>query len=188
MLSELAATEQEEGVECGLAPLNNRIVGGKDAVAGAWPWQASLHSIFIGGHFCGGSLINKQWVLTAAHCFDSISDPRDLTVYLGKLTQENANPNEEVSVPIVSGNLCNKLLEPYEGPGSITSNMICAGNLAGGKDSCQQSKKWIQAGITSWGIGCAEPHLPGVYTMVSQYQSWITDIIKTNLPGFVKYP
>lgn len=52
---------------CGVAPLNTRIVGGEDATAGAWPWQVSLHH--YGSHFCGGSLINNQWILTAAHCF-----------------------------------------------------------------------------------------------------------------------
>uniref|UniRef100_A0A665SUR6 Zgc:165423 n=1 Tax=Echeneis naucrates TaxID=173247 RepID=A0A665SUR6_ECHNA len=75
---------------CGNAPLNSRIVGGEDAPAGAWPWQASLHR---SSHFCGGSLINNLWVLTAAHCFPSISTS-GLLVYLGRETQEGVNSNE----------------------------------------------------------------------------------------------
>uniref|UniRef100_A0A3B4FHP3 Peptidase S1 domain-containing protein n=1 Tax=Pundamilia nyererei TaxID=303518 RepID=A0A3B4FHP3_9CICH len=66
--------------------------------------------------------------------------------------------------------------------GNITDNMICAGLRTGGKDSCQdsggptvskQNGRWIQAGIVSFGEGCAEPNFPGVYTRVSQYQTWI---------------
>ncbi|XP_041634309.1 serine protease 27-like [Cheilinus undulatus] len=76
---------------CGIAPRNTRIVGGEDAPAGAWPWQASLHN--IGGHFCGGSLINKRYVLTAAHCFPSTSTS-NIVVYLGRETQQLLNFNE----------------------------------------------------------------------------------------------
>lgn len=52
---------------CGQAPLNNKIVGGGAAAPGAWPWQVSIQ--LRGIHFCGGSLINEIWVLSAAHCF-----------------------------------------------------------------------------------------------------------------------
>nr|XP_033501784.1 trypsin II-P29-like [Epinephelus lanceolatus] len=76
---------------CGTAPLNNKIVGGEDATPGAWPWQVSLHS--FSGHFCGGSLINNEWVLSAAHCFSS-SSTFGFTVYLGRDSQQSINPNE----------------------------------------------------------------------------------------------
>ncbi|KAG9264941.1 chymotrypsin-like protease CTRL-1 [Astyanax mexicanus] len=45
----------------------NKIVNGENAVSGSWPWQVSLQDT-TGFHFCGGSLINQYWVLTAAHC------------------------------------------------------------------------------------------------------------------------
>ena len=48
------------------------IVGGQEAPGSKWPWQVSLrlrYQYWI--HFCGGSLINDQWVVSAAHCYKS---------------------------------------------------------------------------------------------------------------------
>ncbi|XP_077153960.1 transmembrane protease serine 12 isoform X2 [Ranitomeya variabilis] len=66
----------DEAVDCGKGPLSesigSRIVGGHDALPGAWPWQVSLQYFNFGfgyRHLCGGSVINRIWVMTAAHCF-----------------------------------------------------------------------------------------------------------------------
>ncbi|XP_032991698.1 transmembrane protease serine 12-like [Lacerta agilis] len=78
--------------DCGTRPLMgemtewNRIVGGRDAEPGAWPWQVSLQVYRFGTgyhHICGGSVINNYSVLTAAHCIKKWTDPAFWRVVFG---------------------------------------------------------------------------------------------------------
>lgn len=91
----------------------------------------------------------------------------------------------EVAIPIVSNATCSSAY----GPNVITSNMVCAGYLEGGKSSCQgdsggplvvpTSGGWQQVGIVSFGYKCAAPGMPTVFTRVSPYYDWIHQYIAT---------
>ncbi|XP_041074002.1 trypsin-3-like [Polyodon spathula] len=47
---------------------DDKIVGGYECAKNSVPYLVSLN---IGYHFCGGSLITNQWVVSAAHCYQS---------------------------------------------------------------------------------------------------------------------
>jgi secreted trypsin-like serine protease len=59
-----------EGNSCGLATDTGFIVGGQDAKRGAYPFVALL-AARVGNqtiYHCGGALISRRYVITAAHC------------------------------------------------------------------------------------------------------------------------
>lgn len=86
----------------------------------------------------------------------------------------------KASVPFVDDATCQSAYSDL-----IPGEEICAGDMAnGGVDTCQgdsggpmfrrdENDAWIQVGIVSWGIGCARPGNPGVYTEVSTFSSAI---------------
>ncbi|XP_021550054.2 putative serine protease 47 [Neomonachus schauinslandi] len=67
---------------CGKPKAMGRIYGGRDVLAGRWPWQASL--LFQRAHVCGAVLIDPLWLVSTAHCFLNKSRaPADYRVLLG---------------------------------------------------------------------------------------------------------
>ena len=49
-------------------PLQSRVVGGFNCKKNSQPWQVAVY--YQKEHICGGVLLDRNWVLTAAHCYN----------------------------------------------------------------------------------------------------------------------
>lgn len=90
----------------------------------------------------------------------------------------------KVRLPIVPMDTCRQSTDRL-----ITENMFCAGYAAKAQDACKGDSggpfavahhgTWYLMGIVSWGEGCAEVGKYGAYTQVSNYISWMKEVIES---------
>ncbi|KAF1978795.1 trypsin-like serine protease [Bimuria novae-zelandiae CBS 107.79] len=227
--------------------LSVQIVGGSTASAGQFPYIVTI--LRSGSLHCGGSLVNGNTVITAAHCATleastytvragslnwasggvtvSVSQvirnpaysgnnndiaifklaatiPTSSTISYVSLPAAGSDPAADTSstvagwgttsengptsstlryvdVPIVSRATC----QAQYGTSSITTNMVCAAETAGGQDSCQDDSGGplittgtsTLIGVVSFGNGCARRGFAGVYTRVSTQLSFINQYL-----------
>ncbi|XP_038621138.1 ovochymase-2, partial [Tachyglossus aculeatus] len=191
-LSEVANETQVPADGCGAAAhppgiVFSRIVGGEEAPPGSWPWQVSLQ--IATEPVCGGSIVGRSWVLTAAHCLQDREHPagswvviagihdlsqrghRQHIVTSGPRGGEKTSQLQQVQVPILARGTC---WEYYRNlSAELSRHMLCAGSpVQGGKDSCtgdsggplvcllDDSGLYAVFGITSWGFGCGNSRSP----------------------------
>lgn len=95
---------------------------------------------------------------------------------------------QKVDIPVLADNECtSRYGDAYD------SSMICAGFLTGGKSSCQGDSggpllfdyegRWYEAGVVSWGVGCALPNRPGVYARVAAMWDFLVERIPQEPSG-----
>jgi secreted trypsin-like serine protease len=142
-----------------------RIINGAYAADGSWPFIVSLRSASTGGHFCGGSVIAPNLILTAAHC---VTQPRTTAkvapngIYVvAKQTRLNQGTGEVLRVASI-------VTHPSYQPGTFTADaaLLFLSNRttapAVGLADYTFETAALNAGVTEWtaGWGSTTPNLP----------------------------
>lgn len=111
---------------CGRENIDQRIVGGKEVnPQHRYPWMVAFLNT-ENKPFCAGSILNREFILTAAHCFDNymnnISSLDAIKVLIGVHSVEETAPNAKIESLIIH--------EEYKRTGQALFNDIALVKLA----------------------------------------------------------
>lgn len=87
LLGAVGCTDQASGDDA-IAITDDEIVGGTATTIAANPWQIAL-TTNAAFQFCGGSIINANWVLTAQHCVDGGSADMRVVAGITRVSQQS---------------------------------------------------------------------------------------------------
>ncbi|XP_077434422.1 coagulation factor IXa [Vanacampus margaritifer] len=87
-----------------------RIVGGDDVVPAEIPWQAALVDKKDGEVFCGGAIVGRQWVVTAAHCLTEAPGPffvrvGEHNILVKDYTEQDIQISEQHAYPLYNASV-----------------------------------------------------------------------------------
>ncbi|XP_068180195.1 trypsin-1-like [Antennarius striatus] len=122
-----------------LATEDDKIVGGYECTPHSKPYQVSLNA---GYHFCGGSLVNENFVVSAAHCAMSRIQVRlgEHNIYINEDTEQFIDASEIVQHPHYSSSTLENdimllklsspaILNDYVRPVALPSRCAPAGTM-----------------------------------------------------------
>ncbi|XP_039081548.1 putative serine protease 47 [Hyaena hyaena] len=152
------------GAACGRPKMMGKIYGGRDVLAGRWPWQASL--MYHHTHICGAVLIDSLWLVSTAHCFLNKSQaPADYRVLLGSTQlHQHGQHAREVSLSRIITHPDFEKLHPFgsditmlqlHAPVNFTSYIAPACLPSPGMQLSGNLSCWI----TGWGMLTEDQHL-----------------------------
>uniref|UniRef100_A0A670YQ53 Serine protease 53 n=1 Tax=Pseudonaja textilis TaxID=8673 RepID=A0A670YQ53_PSETE len=175
---------------CGIQRPVLRIAGGVNAQPGEWRWQVSVQ--YRNQHVCGGSLINDQWVLTAAHCFYDVrltgrrarGSKRNVSMVIPHENYTSYETGHDIALVHLAkpvrytrdiAPICLPFADHRFAFGTqcwLTGWGDVAGD-SGGPLVCLENGRWFQAGIMSSSMSCAQFYGPTLLTDTRAYSNWI---------------